>query len=95
MKAAGANITINTDTVLFRYKLNHEYELYHKYFDSSVRLYAHNKTAIEAHLLVIYIKEELLKNWLKPIHGQLLDWCNVIRMIRLNHLKHSQNDYKK
>ena len=62
MKAAGANITINTDNrTVSDTNLTKEYELYHKYFDSTVQdFYAHNKTAIEASFASDEEKEELL-----------------------------------
>ena len=62
MKAAGANITINTDNrTVSDTNLTKEYELYHKYFDSTVQdFYAHNKTAIELPLLVMKRKKNSL-----------------------------------
>ena len=70
MKAAGANITINTDNrTVSDTNLTKEYELYHKHFDSSVQdFYAHNKTAIEASFASDEEKEELLEKLAKAIH---------------------------
>ena len=67
MKAAGANITINTDNrTVSDTNLTKEYELYHKYFDSTVQdFYAHNKTAIEASFASDEEKEELLSRLAK------------------------------
>ncbi|MCY7054272.1 adenosine deaminase [Streptococcus salivarius] len=67
MKAAGANITINTDNrTVSDTNLTKEYELYHKHFDSSVQdFYAHNKTAIEASFASDEEKEELLEKLAK------------------------------
>ena len=67
MKAAGANITINTDNrTVSDTNLTKEYELYHKHFDSSVQdFYAHNKTAIEASFASDEEKEELLEKMAK------------------------------
>ncbi len=69
MKAAGANITINTDNrTVSDTNLTKEYELYHKYFDSTVQdFYAHNKTAIEASFASDEEKEELLARLAKAI----------------------------
>ena len=67
MKAAGANITINTDNrTVSDTNLTKEYELYHKHFDSSVQdFYVHNKTAIEASFASDEEKEELLEKLAK------------------------------
>lgn len=63
MKAAGANITINTDNrTVSDTNLTKEYELYHKYFNTSVQdFFVHNKTAIEASFASDEEKEELLE----------------------------------
>ena len=76
MKAAGANITINTDNrTVSDTNLTKEYELYHKH------LIAQFKTSMliirqqsKLHLLAMRRKKNFLKNWLKPIHKKLLDW---------------------
>ena len=67
MRAAGANITINTDNrTVSDTNLTKEYELYHKHFNSSVQdFYAHNKTAIEASFASDEEKEELLEKLAK------------------------------
>lgn len=63
MKAAGANITINTDNrTVSDTNLTKEYELYHKYFNTSVQdFFVHNKTAIEASFASDEEKKELLE----------------------------------